>query len=112
MLTLWQLIRDLPQFLLFSLVLTTALPVAGAASDASTELPPPLTPDNFKSTISTGLWFVEHYSPHCHHCIAFMPTWTELHELNEKGEHPGMHMAQVDCAMYGGTHNASFYNNS
>jgi thioredoxin-like negative regulator of GroEL len=65
-------------------------------------LPPPLTPANFKSTVEKGLWYVEHYSPHCWHCQQFMPMWEELVKLNDNGEFPGMHMAQVDCAVNGG----------
>jgi protein disulfide-isomerase len=40
-----------------------------------------LTGDGFETEIKDGYWFVKHYSPYCHHCIAVAPTWQTLHEL-------------------------------
>lgn len=83
-------------------VLCSSLPV-----DAS-ELPPPLTPANFESTIQRGIWGIEFFSPSCGHCRAFAPTWEELVKQNEIGEHGnwaqgrrGPRLAQVNCALHG-----------
>lgn len=71
-----------------------ALPLAGGKSVD-------LNPANFKPTIAKGLWFVESFSPHCHHCIAFAPTWEQLTKDAEK-ELPTVNFGQVNCVMYGG----------
>lgn len=92
-----QLIQDLPQSLLL-----ISLAITCAAVPVKSTLPPPLTPENFKSTISHGWWYVEHFSPHCWHCREFMPTWEELVKRTDQGEFPGLHTAQVDCAIHGG----------
>ncbi|KIM79468.1 hypothetical protein PILCRDRAFT_823363 [Piloderma croceum F 1598] len=60
-----------------------------------------LTPDNFKSSIADGVWFVEHFSPYCHHCQGFAPTWTHLTEDVMNNPDPGIHLAQINCAVYG-----------
>jgi len=60
-----------------------------------------LTADNFKDTVSSGVWFVEHFSPFCHHCRAFAPTWTELVATYEAMDDPGIQFAQVDCVVSG-----------
>ena len=46
-----------------------------------------------------GLRFVEHFSPYCHHCRAFAPTWDEL-----VADYAGsaVNLAQVDCIVHGG----------
>jgi thioredoxin domain-containing protein 5 len=96
-------------FQLFSLLVLTA----GAAQ---TEL----SPANFKESISQGVWqvlsfyisswlliitrLVEYHSPYCPHCREFAPTWARLHAENEKLSDPGIHLAQVNCAIHGGTY--------
>ncbi|EGO04191.1 hypothetical protein SERLA73DRAFT_173630 [Serpula lacrymans var. lacrymans S7.3] len=60
-----------------------------------------LTPEDFKQTISEGVWFVEHFSPYCGHCQKFEPTWMNLVEEFEKSSDPGIHLAQVNCAVNG-----------
>ncbi|KAJ3996888.1 protein disulfide isomerase [Lentinula boryana] len=94
-LKLWQLVKKFPTpLLLLSLsIVCVALPVH------STEL----TPENFKSSIASGLWFIEHFSPYCGHCRAFAPTWEELVEKNKEGsaEATGVKLAQVNCAVHG-----------
>ena len=47
-----------------------------------------------------GFRFVEHFSPYCHHCRQFAPTWDELVD-----DYAGslVNLAQVNCAIYGGT---------
>jgi Thioredoxin len=46
--------------------------------------------------------FIEHYSPYCHHCRDFAPTWTKLVEDIGSLEDPGISFAQVNCATHGG----------
>jgi protein disulfide-isomerase len=50
-----------------------------------------------------GLRFVEHFSPYCHHCREFAPTWNELVD-----HYAGslINLAQVDCIVHGGTSNS------
>lgn len=63
---------------------------------------PSLTEVDFARKIERGSWLVEHYSPYCHHCRAFAPTWKSLVDLfeAEAGRHD-FHFAQVDCAANG-----------
>ncbi|AFR98909.2 protein disulfide-isomerase domain [Cryptococcus neoformans C23] len=61
-----------------------------------------LTEDNFKSSVSQGVWLVEHFSPKCAHCRAFAPTWTQLARDKWHLERlTGFHMAQVNCLAQG-----------
>ncbi|KAF8815825.1 protein disulfide isomerase [Phlegmacium glaucopus] len=59
-----------------------------------------LTPETFGPTVKNGLWFVEHYSPHCHHCRSFKPTWDQL-VVESKKEIPTVALATINCALYG-----------
>ncbi|KAJ6612649.1 thioredoxin-like protein [Mycena sp. CBHHK59/15] len=95
LLTMLVALRELPiSVLLTSFALASAaLPVQTAA------LRPPLTPDNFKTTIAKGVWFIEHFSPYCGHCRAFLPTWEKLVEQSENSA--GVQLAQVDCSVNG-----------
>ncbi len=89
----WSFLKDLPlSVLIATLAFTAALPVKAAL----------LTPDNFNDTIAKGVWLVEHFSPYCHHCRDFAPTWERLAKDVEGNPNPGIHLAQVDCAAYGG----------
>ncbi|KAH9920797.1 thioredoxin-like protein [Fomitopsis serialis] len=60
-----------------------------------------LTPDDFDKTVAHGVWFVEHFSPYCGHCRNFMPTWKQLVQENANMSDPGIHLAQVNCAVHG-----------
>ncbi|KAL1939613.1 hypothetical protein VTO73DRAFT_9646 [Trametes versicolor] len=75
---------------------STALPVESSETELLV-----LTPDNFETTVSEGVWFVEHFSPYCGHCRNFAPTWKQLVEQTEKKADPGIHLAQVNCAIDG-----------
>ncbi|PIL36535.1 hypothetical protein GSI_00224 [Ganoderma sinense ZZ0214-1] len=75
---------------------SSALPVESSETELLV-----LTPDNFDSTVAHGVWFIEHFSPYCHHCRAFAPTWTQLVQENDKKADPGIHLAQVNCAVHG-----------
>ncbi|KAG8218223.1 thioredoxin-like protein [Butyriboletus roseoflavus] len=80
----------------FVVVLSTAF--ATAAPTAASNV---LTPQNFQETISQGVWFVEHFSPYCQHCRKFEPTWNEVVAHFENMPDPGVHLAQVNCALNG-----------
>ncbi|KAI0077603.1 thioredoxin-domain-containing protein [Panus rudis PR-1116 ss-1] len=60
-----------------------------------------LTPDDFKQTVSKGVWFIEHFSPYCRHCRDFAPTWEQLVAETQNSDDPGIHLAQVNCAVHG-----------
>ncbi|TFK35040.1 protein disulfide isomerase [Crucibulum laeve] len=85
-------LRELP----ISLLITSFALAAAALPVHSTEL----TPENFKETTTTGLWFIEHFSPYCGHCRRFAPTWEKLVEESEV-ETPTVKLAQVNCAVHG-----------
>ncbi|EDR04936.1 protein disulfide isomerase [Laccaria bicolor S238N-H82] len=90
---LLSVIRDLPvSVLVTSFALASlALPTVRTAE---------LTPNTFKESTANGLWFVEHFSPHCSHCRNFAPTWEKLVVDMEK-ETPSVNLAQVNCLLYG-----------
>ncbi|KAH6607434.1 hypothetical protein Trco_003747 [Trichoderma cornu-damae] len=51
-----------------------------------------LTPNNFeKEANNTKFLFVKHYSPYCHHCVKFAPTYQTLYEFyyTSKAEEAG-----------------------
>ncbi|KAH9843500.1 thioredoxin-domain-containing protein [Rhodofomes roseus] len=60
-----------------------------------------LTPDDFDKTVASGVWFVEHFSPYCGHCRNFMPTWKNIVQEIANMSDPGIHLAQVNCAVHG-----------
>ncbi|KAK7030758.1 protein disulfide isomerase [Favolaschia claudopus] len=87
-------------------LLITSFALASAALPAQTaSLKPPLTPENFESTVAHGLWFVEHFSPYCGHCRKFLPTWEKLVDHTETTG--GVQLAQVDCSVNGDLCNAN-----
>ncbi|CAK4023981.1 disulfide isomerase [Lecanosticta acicola] len=59
----------------------------GGATDFTTfngKRVPPLTElegAKFDETVKDGYWLVEFFSPYCHHCKAFAPTWQTLYEF-------------------------------
>ncbi|KAF8554972.1 thioredoxin-like protein [Imleria badia] len=81
-----------------SLVVAVLSVVAAAAPTTASNV---LTPQNFNQTIADGVWFVEHFSPYCGHCRHFEPTWNELVDHFESMPDPGVHLAQVNCALNG-----------
>lgn len=95
--TMYPMLAKLP----FHLLVTSLALAASALPVESVELKV-LTPDNFQSTIAQGVWFIEHFSPYCHHCRQFAPTWEKLVQENEAAPGSGIHLAQVNCAVNGG----------
>ncbi|KZP14103.1 thioredoxin-domain-containing protein [Athelia psychrophila] len=93
----FQILLQLPVSLL---LLATSIRHVVAAPVADVELRQ-LTPDNFKSSVSNGVWLVENFSPYCGHCKAFMPTWKQLQEDVASVPDPGITLAQVNCVQYG-----------
>lgn len=77
--------------------------------------------EKFSETIKDGYWLVEHFSPHCGHCVAFAPTWQTLYEfyytsspiqsksksasdtssLNSFHGYYNFHFARLDCTAFG-----------
>ncbi|KAL9935477.1 hypothetical protein V8E36_005825 [Tilletia maclaganii] len=52
----------------------------------------------FTSTIHSGAWLVEFYSPFCHHCQKFAPTWEDAAKMSAHlQDSSNFHMARVDC---------------
>lgn len=88
-------LTGLPLSLIISSFFAVALPVHSTL----------LTPQNFKATTEKGLWFIEHFSPYCPHCIHFKPTWDLLAEQESS---LGVSLAQVDCSVHGGVHLTRF----
>ncbi|KAF8239442.1 protein disulfide isomerase [Tricholoma matsutake] len=84
--------RQLPVSLFLSVLLISASPV-----DLRDDGVPQLTPDTFPTS---GLSFIEFYSPTCPHCTNFAPTWKALFE-EAKTSMPSVLVAQVNCNMYG-----------
>lgn len=81
-----------------------AAPLALAASKDGSEVPLPeyLTLDTFQEAIASKLLLVEFFSPYCHHCTAFAPTWEATYrEFREEMERLGIQMRQVDCVSQG-----------
>ncbi|ORZ02631.1 thioredoxin-like protein [Syncephalastrum racemosum] len=84
--------------LLYLLVLLGALQWAAAAPVDI----PELTASDFAATTEQGIWFVEHYSPYCPHCVQFAPEWQNLADAFEDlQETKGFFFGKVDCTVQG-----------
>lgn len=79
---------------------------------------PEIPGKDLKDTIKSGYWLVEFFSPYCHHCKAFAPTWQTLYEfyytddpvpqsqgseddLNSFTRYYDFHFGKVDCVANG-----------
>ncbi|KAF8164798.1 protein disulfide isomerase [Crassisporium funariophilum] len=80
----------------FSILVTTLALTVSALPVNSLEL----AQDTFDSSVSKGLWFIEHFSPWCGHCKAFKPTWDQL-VIDAETEIPAVKLATIDCTTQG-----------
>lgn len=93
-------LRHIATVSLTALSLSAAAPVTPIdVADSS----PVLSANNFTESISTGVWWVEFFSPYCGACKAFAPTWKRVYqEAGKKAEQEySFRMARVDCIVDG-----------
>ncbi|KAK0558100.1 hypothetical protein OC846_000093 [Tilletia horrida] len=56
----------------------------------------------FRPTVEHGAWLVEFYSPSCHHCQKFAPTWEDVVKMSGHfADSSDFRMARVDCMAQG-----------
>lgn len=91
-------ILALATFITAVLAVPRPAPATPTASDGKG--PIDLTMDNFKQSVeSGGLWWIKFFSPYCHHCAAFAPTWIKLYE--EYKDNKDLHFGSVNCVSQG-----------
>ena len=60
--------------------------------------PEPLTVNNFKDELSTGLHVVDFYSPYCSHCKILAPKWEEAYKtFHHESQKLNIQFSQVNC---------------
>ncbi|KAI5952316.1 hypothetical protein KGF54_003182 [Candida jiufengensis] len=65
-------------------------------------LPEPLSSEEFNKITSEKLTLIEFYSPYCHHCKTFFPTWEETYKLlKSKYSSLQINMNQINCVTNG-----------
>ncbi|KAI0314733.1 thioredoxin-domain-containing protein [Amylostereum chailletii] len=79
-------------------LLIASLTLASVALPVSAAQKLVLTPEDFAPTVASGYWFIEHFSPWCHHCQDFMPLWDELVEDYAGSD---VRLVQIDCSVNG-----------
>ncbi|KAF5098513.1 hypothetical protein D0Z03_001199 [Geotrichum reessii] len=89
------------KLLIWTVLLSTIFFIASAetVTKASEDEPIELTLDNWKTHVSNGIWWVKFFSPYCHHCKAFAPTWIELYK--EFKDNKDVNLASVNCVTQG-----------
>lgn len=94
-------LTPLATVLVSTATLFTEVVAAAAVADkeSKTESPPELDPTNFNETVEHDIAWVKFYSPYCHHCISFAPTWDSLYAQYK--DLKGLKMASVNCASQG-----------
>eukprot|EP01097_Dermamoeba_algensis_P006734 TRINITY_DN41_c0_g1_i1.p2 TRINITY_DN41_c0_g1~~TRINITY_DN41_c0_g1_i1.p2 ORF type:complete len:261 (-),score=79.52 TRINITY_DN41_c0_g1_i1:117-899(-) len=79
------------------LLLVALLFVSAICADESSSVVV-LTPENFSSTIASGIWVIDFYAPWCGHCRKLEPIWNQFaDEAKKAGTY---HVAKVDCAAH------------
>ncbi|KAG5419219.1 hypothetical protein I9W82_002986 [Candida metapsilosis] len=74
---------------------------AGTPQD-NIELPQTMGTEEFDSVTSQKLTLVEFYSPYCHHCKSFFPTWKKAYGMyKSKFANTNTDMRQVNCVESG-----------
>lgn len=64
------------------------------------ETPVELNADNFQENVGTGVWWIKYFSPYCHHCATFAPTWNKV--FNDlKDNKDGLRFGSVNCVTQG-----------
>lgn len=80
--------------------LITAVLAAPAPTPSEGDAPVEFTSENFKEQLaSTDLWWIKFFSPYCHHCKDFAPTWDALYE--EYKDKPHLKFGNVNCVTQG-----------
>lgn len=74
--------------------------LASTTPSASPSPPVELTLANFQELISSGVWWIKYYSPYCHHCKSFAPTWLKVSQ-DLAATHPQLRFADVNCVAQG-----------
>ncbi|KAJ3099732.1 hypothetical protein HK100_004845 [Physocladia obscura] len=55
----------------------------------------PINSKNIDSVLAKSAWLVKFFSPYCHHCIAFAPTWVEV----AKALKGSVNVGEIDCTV-------------
>ncbi|CEH15440.1 Thioredoxin/protein disulfide isomerase [Ceraceosorus bombacis] len=99
--TRWAQISVLLCSLLLQLVSCIPSPAPVGFGDINAKLPA-LTPSDFSTSTSKGMWLVEFYSPSCPHCRHFAPVWQDVVEVQEHlALTADFHMSRVNCLTFG-----------
>ncbi|CAO1620757.1 unnamed protein product [Parajaminaea phylloscopi] len=91
-----------PKLLLICALGVLSALIAVSAAPASSAIDNPnlksLNSANFESSIQSGSWFVEFFSPYCIHCKHFAPTYADLAEIQEPLEQSSQfYIRRVNC---------------
>ncbi|KAK0540474.1 hypothetical protein OC835_000641 [Tilletia horrida] len=61
-----------------------------------------LNSKTFQPSTHAGAWLVEFYSPYCHHCQKFAPTWEDVSKMSAHlADSSQFRFARVDCIAQG-----------
>lgn len=73
---------------------------AAPVSVDTSKTPQELTKDTYHEAGTKGIWWIKFYSPYCHHCKAFAPSWDRTYlKLNSTYEE--LNFASVNCVAQG-----------
>lgn len=82
---------------LWATIISSVLAAPAPTQDGSADAPIDLTMETFSNQVSQGVWWIKFFSPYCHHCKAFAPTWTKLYD-EYKGS---VKFGNVNCVSQG-----------